>query len=72
MKSSGAERQGKKSRAGDGDRARDIGDGKMLQKKSQGKMNEDREVRIEKKREQIRDMVNRDYQIIFSVGSSLY
>lgn len=50
MKSSGAERQGKKSRAGDGDRARDIGDGKMLQKKSQEKMNEDREVRIEKKK----------------------
>lgn len=48
MESSGAERQGKKSR--DGDRVRDIGDGKMLQKRSQGKMNEEREVRIEKKK----------------------
>lgn len=34
MEGSGAERQGKMSRAGDGGRIRDIGDGKMLQKKS--------------------------------------
>lgn len=55
MEGSGAERQGKMSRAGDGGRIRDIGDGKMLQKKSGKnewrKRSEDREKKRTNKRD---------------------